>query len=543
MEQRMFLEQRLQQRMVMTPRMQQAIKMLQMPTIELEALVEQEMVENPLLEEIPEDELQAVDVLEGSATLSPEAPEYELQPPEGPTDSDWDRTPAESSDKSEGEHLSEGRIELTEDWEKFFEDGSDTSATSPTGFDGPTDDEYDRIIPDSMTLREELERQLELQVETETDREIGQAILSALNEDGYLGVTVAELAEQTGQSIQAVERVLAIIQTFEPAGIGARTLSECLEIQYRLLCGDRSEAQRDDEARTPPVIPFNHAQVHDADQVGRGELPQPVHPHHVLEVIRHHLEDLERKRYQHITRALGIGNLEVQQIADQIAQLEPRPGRGLGAYQNEYITPDVFVEKIAGQWQVRVNDEGVPPLRISPRYLHMIEEKEQFDQETRRYLNHRLRAAVDLLKNIEQRKQTLYRVTSEIVSQQKDFLENGISQMKPMRLRDVADVVGVHETTVCRVVNGKYVDTPQGLFELKYFFSAGLESDSGEDASAKSVMDMIQTLVAEEEPRKPLSDQKLAEILNHKGIHVARRTVAKYRDQLGILPTNLRKRA
>jgi RNA polymerase sigma-54 factor len=296
---------------------------------------------------------------------------------------------------------------------------------------------------------------------------------------------------------------LRIFHTFDPPGIAARDLSECLEIQYHALNLDN-----------PPM----------------------------LETIRHHIEDLERKRYQNIARTLHISIPEVQEIADMISKFEPRPGRGLGAYENEYITPDVFVEKVGDDWQVRVNDEGIAPLRISPRYRQMLENRESLDKETVRYLRNRLHSAVDLIKNIEQRKMTLYRVTSEIVNQQTDFLNNGITHLHPMRLRDVADVVGVHETTVCRVVNGKYVDTPQGLFELKYFFSSGLESDTGEDASAKSVMAMVQELVDSEDPKKPLSDQKISEIMRVRGITVARRTVAKYRDVLGILPTSMRKR-
>lgn len=504
MEQRMYLEQRMQQRMVMTPRMQQAIKMLQMPTIELEALVDQEMVENPLLEEIPEDENPGADTIEGSASdLPDDSYSDNLSSTPSQTSDDWESTPAEISTQAGGKELSEGKIELNDDWERFFEDGSDSPTLAASGFDGPQDDEFDRVIADTVDLREELERQLDVEIETESDREIGQAIILSLDDDGYLGITVEELADQTGRSVEEVERVLKVFHSFDPPGIAARNLSECLEIQYHALNIDN-----------PPM----------------------------LETIRHHIEDLERKRYQNIARALKIGIPEVQEIADLISRFEPRPGRRLGAFENEYITPDVFVERVGDDWQVRVNDEGIAPLRISPRYRQMLENRETLDKETLRYLRNRLHSAVDLIKNIEQRKMTLYRVTSEIVNQQKDFLNNGITHLKPMRLRDVADVVGVHETTVCRVVNGKYVDTPQGLFELKYFFSSGLESDTGEDASAKSVMAMVQELVDNEDPKKPLSDQKISEILKVRGITVARRTVAKYRDVLNILPTSMRKR-
>ncbi|MCA9411333.1 MAG: RNA polymerase factor sigma-54 [Candidatus Omnitrophica bacterium] len=487
MEQRMFLEQRLSQKMVMTPRMQQAIKMLQMPTIELESVVDQEMMENPLLEEIPTEDLQSPDNTESM---------------DGETE--WAEKQLETEAPTEGEKLSEGKIELNDDWEKFFEDGSDHSYTATTpGFNGPLDEEFDRIIPDDISLRSELERQLDTVVKTETDREIGMALLNSLDQDGYLGQSVEETADQTGHEIQEVERVLNLIHRFEPAGIGARDLSECLEIQY------------------------HHAGC-SCDNM--------------LTIIRNHLKDLEHKRYQNIARALKITTGEVQELADRISRFEPRPGRKLVAFENEYVTPDVFVEKIGGEWQVRINDDGIAPLRISPKYRQMLENRENLDKETVKYLRNRLHSAVDLIKNIEQRKQTLYRVTKEIVSQQEEFLENGVLHLKPMRLRDVADVVGVHETTVCRVVNGKYVDTPQGLFELKYFFSTGLGSDDGEDASAKSVMAMVQDLIDNEDPKKPLSDQKISDKLKAEGVNVARRTVAKYRDIMGILPTSMRKR-
>jgi len=478
----MFLDMRMAQKMVMTPRMQQAIKMLQMPTIELEALVEQELLENPVLEEIPTEDLQHA----GSMELE-----------------EWS-TPADGNGKTEGDKLTEGKIELSDDWERFFEDGSDSTYTTvPSGFSAPLDEDYDRVIPDEVSLRDELERQLDIANSNETEREIGLAILNSLDGDGYLAVPPEEIADQTGQPLEMIERVLGYFHTFDPPGIAARDLSECLEIQY-------------------------HA----------AGMESPL----LLELIRHHLKDLEHRRFQTIAKALRVTPQEVQRIADEIAKFEPRPGRKLISYENEYITPDVFVEKVNGEWQIRLHDDGIAPLRISPKYRQMLENKENLDRETLKYIRTRLHSAVDLIKNIEQRKQTLYRVTQEIVNQQEEFLENGVKFLRPMRLRDVADVVGVHETTVCRVVNGKYVETPQGLFELKYFFSGGLESDNGEDASAKSVMAMVQELIDNEEPKKPLSDQKISEMLKSKGINIARRTVAKYRDILGILPTSMRKR-
>jgi RNA polymerase sigma-54 factor len=332
---------------------------------------------------------------------------------------------------------------------------------------------------------------------------IGALIIENLNDDGYLEISLDQIAEMTGASVAEAEKVLETIQTFEPVGIAARDLPECLIIQCQTFGID-----------------------------------DPL----VLEVIRYHLEDLERKRYAKLSRALGVSEHQVQEIADTIGRLEPKPGRKYGVVENEYVAPDVFVETVDGEYQVRVNDDGAPPLRISKRYRQMLQERENLPSETYEFIKNKYKSAIWLIRNIEQRKRTLYNVTSKIVEMQQDFLDHGITHLKPMRLRDVADAIGVHVATVCRVVNGKYVQTPRGLFELKFFFSTALENQEGEDQSAKSVMEMIRSIIDTEDPKKPYSDQRIADILKARGINIARRTVSKYREKMGILSTSARKR-
>jgi RNA polymerase sigma-54 factor len=354
------------------------------------------------------------------------------------------------------------------------------------------------------SLPEHVQKQVEMLTNDATLVQTAGTIVNSLDEDGYLQTPLEDIAEMTGEPLERVEQALKLVQQCDPYGVGARNLSECLELQYHAW-----------EMGDPPL----------------------------LEIIRHHLDDLLRHRWDRIARALQMTEAEVQEIADDIAMMEPRPGRQYGSYDNEYVTPDVFIEKEGSEYLVRVNDSWIPSLRLNRQYRNMLARRDELNPEERRYLKSKLHAAVDLINNIEQRKQTLYRVTKEIVRQQRDFLDNGVEHLRPMRLRDVADIVGVHETTVCRVVNGKYAQTPQGLLELKYFFSTGLRStDGGEDASAKAVKARIQQLVDEEPPAKPLSDSKISAILEKAGIQVARRTVAKYRDQLGILPTSQRRR-
>jgi RNA polymerase sigma-54 factor len=480
LEQRLQLGMKQTQRLIMTPRMQQSIHLLQLSTLELQNLLQKELVENPVLEE--------------QASLEP-------SPVEDSSDGRPDADDKPAVDRMQ-ENADLGPIRFDDDWQAYFEDSSDVGYVPPrTREEGEI---FEAPIVQETTLEEHLEWQLNASphIRSDEQRIIGEEIIHNLDEFGYLAPSVDELAERTSASPDKIEEVLRIIQGFTPVGVAARNLAECLEIQYHYY-----------------------------------EKDSPL----ALEIIRRHLDDLEHRRLPKIARTLGISEQEVQDLADLIGTFDPRPARAFLPYESEYITPDVFVEKVGDEWQVRVNDEGTPPLRISKRYRQMLADPDTGAEE-RQYILDKFKSAVWLIRNIEQRKQTLEKVTRCIVSLQKNFLENGISGLKPMRLRDVADIVGVHESTVCRVVNNKYVQTPQGLFELQYFFSTGLETDNGQDASVKSVMDRIQRLIEDEDPKRPLSDQKITKILNADGISIARRTVAKYRERMGILPTTTRKR-
>jgi RNA polymerase sigma-54 factor len=466
----------------MTPKMQQSIHLLQLSTLELTNLLQKELVENPLLEEAPSMEIP----MEDNA-------------------GDNSRENQEASKEAANEDLSLGKIEFDDNWEDYFADASDVGEeTISTGSVRESGNEVTEMpLVQAENLKEHLRRQLEISTDNEMDEAIGSLIIENLDDDGYLQMSVEQMAEMTGTEPKQVEKVLDIVQTFDPAGVGARNLAECLEIQYMFY-----------------------------------ELDDPL----ILEMVRYHMEDLERKRFSKLSRLLGVPEKRVQEVADEIGRLEPKPGRKFGVVRNEYIEPDVFVEKLDGAYQVRVNDDSAPPLRISRRYRQMLQERDNLPSETYEFIKNKYKSAMWLIRNIEQRKRTLYNVTAKIVEMQHDFMEYGISHLKPMRLRDVADEIGVHEATVCRVVNGKYVQTPRGLYELKYFFSTGLEGADGEDQSAKSVMEMIRGIIEQENVRKPYSDQKIADMLKKQGVNIARRTVSKYREKMGILSTSARKR-
>jgi len=480
MDQRLQLQQKMSQRLIMTPQMQQSIQLLQLSTLELTELLQEEMAENPMLEE---------EEFTGPPDFSTEEPE----------------TLPEDLNGTAGD-LEFGHIELDQNWTEYFSDSSDLGFVgNGTSYSPEVEGEETNVqMAQEETLKEHLLWQLGISTNNELEYQIGEYLIDHLDEDGRLTVTVEEVAETFNQSPEMVESILKTIQGFDPPGIAARDLRECLEIQCRNL-------EIDDEE--------------------------------ILTVIREHLDLLERRRYREIARALGVTEKQVQDIADVIGSLDPHPARQYRHETIEYITPDVFVEKVDGEWQVRVNDEGSPPLRISRKYREMLQNRDGITEEEYEYIRKKFQSAIWLIRNIEQRRRTLYRVTKAIMDKQTGFLEEGVTSLRPLKLRDIADELGIHEATVCRVVNKKYVQTPRGLFELKYFFSTGLDTTGSEDMSAKSVMEIIRTLIEEEDPRKPLSDQKITEILHRDyNLTIARRTVAKYREKMDILPTSKRKR-
>ncbi|MGC9329383.1 MAG: RNA polymerase factor sigma-54, partial [Candidatus Hinthialibacter sp.] len=465
---------------IMTPQMQQSIQLLQLSTLELSEMLQEEMVENPMLEE----------------EEFTERTDRNME--------DQESTP--SNEESPIDFPETGKIELDDNWSEYFSDSSDLGyVNSGTSFTGePEENEMTTQMAVEESLKDHLMWQLGVSTNTPQQHEIGEYILDQLDEDGFLPLDLESIAQTFDVEVETVEHVLHIIQGFDPPGVGARTLEECLEIQCR------------------------HLQIDDDD---------------IITVIRRHLDLVERRRYKDIARILGVTEQHVQEIADIIGSLDPHPARQYHPSTVEYITPDVFVEKVDGQWQVRVNDEGAPPLRINRKYKEMLQNRDGITNEEYEFIKKKFQSAIWLIRNIEQRRRTLYRVTKAIAEKQVGFLEEGLTALKPMKLRDIADELGIHEATVCRVVNKKYVQTPRGLFELKYFFSTSLDATGGEDMAAKSVMEIIRNLIEEEDPHKPLSDQKITEILHRDyNLNIARRTVAKYREKMGLLSTSKRKR-
>ncbi|MDX9752587.1 MAG: RNA polymerase factor sigma-54 [bacterium] len=484
MDQRLQLQQKMSQRLIMTPQMQQSIQLLQLSTLELSELLQEEMAENPLLEEEEGSDRLDLNMAEADAPVEPTVENVE----------------------SAASSLAEmGQIELDDNWSDYFSDSSDLGhiSTGPSSYN-EAEDEMNLQIAQEESLKDHLIWQLGIATHSETEYAIGEYLIDHLDEEGYLNAAIADVAVTFDQPMEVVEAVLGKIQGFDPPGIAARNLAECLTIQCQ------------------------YYEIDDDD---------------ILAVIQHHLEKLEKHKYKEIARALDVTEKHVQEIADIIATFDPKPGRQYRDSTVEYIMPDVFVEKVYGEWQIRVNDDGTPPLRISRKYKEMLHNPDGISNDELDFIKKKFQSAVWLIRNIEQRKRTLYRVSKAIIEKQEGFLEEGLTALKPLKLRDIADELGIHEATVCRVVNKKYMQTPRGLFELKYFFSTGLDTSSDEDMSAKSVMEIIRNLIDEEDPKKPLSDQKITEILHRDyDLNIARRTVAKYREKMDILPTSKRKR-
>ncbi|WP_018132096.1 RNA polymerase factor sigma-54 [Effusibacillus pohliae] len=368
----------------------------------------------------------------------------------------------------------------------------------------PNEFPIESVVRTNQSLEEYLRRQLNLIRVAEPERQLAAFIIGNLDSNGYLRLPLDELAKMRKCSKEQAEAALRLVQSLEPTGVGARTLEECLLLQA---------------AEIPDVSPV------------------------VLDIIRHHLPDVAQGRVSKIASALGITTKQTQEAIDFIRTLDPKPGRW---YTNEppaYIIPDVIVERVAGDYVVVVNDRSVPRLHINDFYRKVLEQKEDgVSRETKEYITGKLNSALWLLKSIEQRRQTLYKVTEAIVELQKEFFEHGVRKLKPLTLKQIAEKIGLHESTVSRATTGKYVQTPRGVFELKYFFDSGVATAAGEGASAESIKQKIKSLIGQEDPTQPLSDQKISELLQAEGIQISRRTVAKYREETGIPSSMQRKR-
>lgn len=476
--------------------MQQSIQLLQMSAQELEQLTSQEVMENPFLEIADDNEGEQEEKrTEAEAEQADEQViDFTYSSPDAETSTEATPVAAEAS-PMEQEHFADVDV----NWEDFYDD-SDSRVYTPHE---PQEEERD--FADFVAGKENLYDSLNWQLHVSAlDKEmvaIGEYIIGSLDDDGYLRVPVEELAEELNCPVEDVESVLRVIQTFEPVGVGARSLAECLRIQLE----------------------------------NRG-----VKDKVTLSIVEKHLDLLQKKKFKEIAKDMKVDEAKVRDIFHQIGHLEPKPGRTGNTDDVKYIQPDVFVKKVDNEYMIFLNEGKTSGLRIN-RYYRQLLQRTEFDSKEKEFAMEKYKSAVWLIKNIEKRKSTILKVSESVMQFQHDFLEKGTSGLCPLTLKEVAEVVGMHESTVARVTTNKYIETPRGIFELKYFFSPGLETESGVDASSTSIKALLAELISNENPKKPYSDQKLAELIKGKGINIARRTVAKYREQMRILSAKMRK--
>jgi RNA polymerase sigma-54 factor len=466
-QQKLGLSTRLSQRLILTPSLQQAIKLLPLTTLELAEVLEQEVMENPLLEEVPQEQPSAEEIAQEEA-------------------------------KSEREDI------LKEiDVEKFFEDYLDDGDHRRTrSAEIPELPPIENTLTEQPDLYDHLMWQLHMSVSDEFTLEIGDAIIQNLDADGLLRASVEEIANLGPYPVEEVQKALTLIQGLDPSGVAARDLCECLRLQLRNL--------------------------------GLEGSPTDV-------MVREHMKQLQSHQYPEIGRQMGLSPDEVSHHLEIIKRLDPKPGLKYSPDKSTYIIPDVFVVKEGDDYKIILNDDGLPKLRISPTYKRMLDVKEVGSEETRNYVKEKLRSALWLLKSVDQRQRTIYKVSESIIRHQRGFLDSGITHLRPLVLRDVATDIGMHESTVSRVVANKYMHTPRGVYELRFFFHSGITSNMGEAISSVTIKDKIRKMIEAEDPFRPLSDSRIAELLGSDGLPLARRTVAKYREELRIPPSNLRK--
>lgn len=476
---------KLAQQLVMTPQLQQAIKLLQLSRLDLVDAINQELEENPLLEEITSDE-------------DPEA-EKKIEPEQAEEGELEDAKAPERTEELTG--AGDGREEF--DWDSYLEDYGPMGVTYDRK-EGPAPS-WDNLLAVKSSLADHLMWQLRLSPFTEDERRIGEQIIGNLDQNGYLAATMEEIALQENVDRAFVEEMLAKIQEFDPAGIAARDLKECLLIQARMAGDARLLVER---------------------------------------IICDHLKDLEVKNYDYIARKLKAPLADVLTAVAVIGNMDPRPGSVYNEERVQAIVPDVFVVKSGDDYKIVLNDDGLPRLRISNFYREIMSGLSggAKAQNGKNYIRERVQSATWLIKSIQQRQRTIYRVAESIVRFQKEFFDGGIGFLKPLILRDVADDVEMHESTISRVVTNKYMHSPRGIFEMKYFFGSSIRRNGGDDVASKSVQEDIRKIIGEEDPRKPLSDQEIVDRLAEFGIKIARRTVAKYREMMKIPPSSRRKR-
>ncbi len=470
----------LKQEMKINPRLYQAMDLLYMPLLDLQQHINQELLNNPFLE------------------LEAPAAEAEL-----------------TSEKEKEKEKEDEEI----DWEEILLDGFDAGGRKQ---EYEQKEYYEAVPVETRDLADHLRDQLMLLPINEREQLLGEEIIGNIDDDGYLTCSVEEVlgplnewmkeqgqewanteAEAEPFSLEEAEKMLLTIQGFDPPGIAARDLRECLLLQLREIEEQDSLAYR---------------------------------------IVDTYYDQLINHRWSEISKELGVSQKEVQTAADEVSKLDPKPGLKYAAPKDDYITPDLVVDKVEGDYLVFLNDTNMPRLRLSRAYREVARDKNKFKGENKEFISNKLNSANWMIQAIEQRRQTMLKVMNFIVDRQREYFERGVQYLKPLTLREVAEVIDMHESTVSRVTNEKFVQTPRGVLPLKFFFSSGLSTDSGEDVSARGIRAKIEKLVAEENPKKPLTDQAIVNVLKEEGIQIARRTVAKYRDQLGILSARMRKR-
>ena len=462
---------KLSQQLIMTPQLQMAIKLLQLNRLELLDTITQELQENPILEEALE-------------TVKDQPVENEVV-----------------EDEPMREVTVEEKMNDDIDWNNYLDEYNSAGKTTYEAEKKAAPD-FEAFVAGKETLNKHLLWQLLMTSPTEEDEKIGSVIIGNLTKDGYLDTSIDEIAASSGSSLCKVEKVLDLMQTFDPIGVCARNLEECLLLQAGYLGIDNAL---------------------------------------VVEIITRHLNHLENKNYKAISKALKISFEKVVEIVNIIKELEPKPGRQFSDEEPHYINPDIFIYKLGDEFIILINDEGIPKLRINSYYKKAIARGGKINGETKSYIQEKIRSAAWLIKSVQQRQKTIYRVTESILKFQKEFFEKGITCLKPMVLKDVAQEIGMHESTISRVTTNKYVHTPQGIFELKYFFNSSINQIEGGGIASVSVQEKIKQIIDNEDKKKPYSDSKIVKFLEESNINIARRTVAKYRDVLHLLPSSKRK--
>ena len=466
---------KLTQQLIMTPQLQMAIKLLQLSRQELVDTIRQELEENPALEEVQE-------------TLAEE---------QATDQKDKDK----KDETSVKEVAIEEKINDDIDWSNYLDE---YNSPGRINFESESKEtpRYEAFIASKESLSEHLLWQFLMTSPSRKNINIGSLIIGNLNRDGYLEISVEEIARMSDSDTKKVEKVLSLLQTFDPVGICARNLKECLLLQTK------------------------HLKIDDTL---------------VTNIITDHLGNLEKRNYKAICKALKTSIENVIAAVDIIQKLEPKPGREFSDENPQYITPDIYVHKLENDFVVMLNDDGMPKLRVSSFYKKSISHGNKITGEVEDYIQDKLRSAAWLIKSIHQRQKTIYRVMESILKFQRDFFEKGISNLKPMVLRDVAQDIDMHESTISRVTTNKYAYTPQGIFELKYFFNSSIRRVHGGTIASASVQEKIRQIIAGEDPKNPFSDDKISKLLEEAHISIARRTVAKYREILKVLPSNRRK--